>query len=510
MASGSPVHLSDEQLARLQDGNAPAADASHLASCEQCGARLQELRSATAAYAEYLDTVRAPLAPAPPRAWLSLDALIARERDRRRTRLLGWWPAAAVAAACGVAALLLVVPRGSEPPVTAAELLSRSAATPLPAGRTLSVQAGGRTLVRPAVLITEGGGEPAMLRVERAFVAARYDWRDPLSARSFQDWRSQLREKRDSVSVVRADGRKQAYRVRTDTPAGALRSASLTLRAADLRPTAGRFEFESEGTVELAEAPAAPAPAPQPAAVPTVEPRAETPAGPEDTLRVLAALNTIGADVGEPVEVADDPRHGRVLVRASGLSAGRRREIEQALSPLPRVALDLDFGAVRPSVAVHAAPERFAADMPAGVRQRLEERLGGAAGLQETTDRLLDASGDLLARAHALGVLAEKFPPEVEARLTGGDRALLGRLRQRHIAELRKLASRIRGDLKPVLSAAPSVGERDADQTLIDAARNLDSALNRLLAGSYSEAAGTELLAGLARQIDRVDAAIEQ
>jgi len=114
----------------------------------------------------------------------------------------------------------------------------------------------GRTLIRPAVLISDTTAEKEldMAEVQMVFAAAHYSWREPLSARSFQAWRSGLRNKRDSVSVIHGDGGNESYRVRTDSPAGVLRSASLTLRAENLRPTDGAFEFQGLGIVELAEA----------------------------------------------------------------------------------------------------------------------------------------------------------------------------------------------------------------------------------------------------------------
>jgi hypothetical protein len=95
------------------------------------------------------------------------------------------------------------------------------------------------------------------------------------------------------------------YRVRTDVPAGVLRAASLILRAEDLRPAGGDFEFEGEGPVSMEEVPAPVTPTPaSPLPAPT-EPVVETPVGPAEILHVLAALDEIGADAGEPIEPPD-------------------------------------------------------------------------------------------------------------------------------------------------------------------------------------------------------------
>ena len=61
----------------------------------------------------------------------------------------------------------------------------------------------------------------------------------------------------------------------------------------------------------------------------TAPARNETPAGPEVTLHVLAALNQIGADVGEPVEISEDPRHRQVVVHAAGVDVYKRQSLYQ-------------------------------------------------------------------------------------------------------------------------------------------------------------------------------------
>lgn len=467
---------------------------------------LPEERLAIDLYKEYRDTIRRPTFPPPPMEWAPLDELV----ERRERKTFRWWPVAALVAAALLIAVFLI-PRGDQSSREVSELLAKSARVVLPEGRLISMRLGEQTLIRPAVMTEEVGSGPEMARVRSLFVAAHYSWREPLSARSFQDWRSRLREKRDSVSVIHQQGEKRGYRVRTETPANVLRSASLTLRATDLRPTNGTFTFEGEATLEMAEAPVPVAE--EPAVI--EEPPKETPAGPDDTLHVLAALNQIGADVGEPIEVSLDPRRRRVVVRAGGVSEERQRQIAQALRPLPRVALELDSPGAGEVPSRAPAPEPFTASMPGPLRKQLEDRLGGAAKLQETTDHVLEASAEALARTHALQVLAEKFPPEVEARLAANDVELLYTLRQRHVLELTRLVGRIRTELNPLLAAS---NDRPAPQpqpwqsgvsALAEAAQQADTLLNRLLAGSYPQAMGEEMLRRLRPEIERLEQAVE-
>jgi hypothetical protein len=517
MSDGGRAHLSDEQLALLQDGELAQPAAAHVERCAECAERLRDLREAEAAYAECLGSI-AGAGPAP-RPWTSLSEWKRARESRSAWRR--WAVPALAAAACLLAALafLLRRPAGTAIP-DAGELLASAAQVETPAGRTISmrVRRRERVLVRPAVLVTgaPSGDDPELARLERLFDEARYSWREPLSARSFQQWRGRLAEKRDEVSVIRYAAAEPAYRVRTETSTGRLRSAALTLRARDLRPTRGDFAFAGEPALEIGEIEAPPSATarPQEPPAPRAEPVVETPASPADALHVLAALNRIGADAGEPVAVTVEA--GRVLVRASGLAEERRQEVTETLRSLPRVRLELDAatpdrtpamgrsGPARPSTAV----------MPGRLRQELEARLGGAAALQEITDRALDASGEAVARAHAVGALARLFPPPTESALAADDGQVLRALRRGHVEELQRSAGRIRAGLKPALPAAKPVPETREQPWqaqaagLIEAAQRVDESLNRLLAGSYSQASGEALLRDLSERLDRLDRAI--
>ena len=524
----SGAHLSEEQLARFQDGEFSPAEAAHLDDCAECAGRLRGLSAAAAAYAEYRDSIRAPLLPPPPKPWRSLDQLVAGHEANRRRTVLRWW-VPALAAAIGLVLVIVAMLRpAGQASARANQLLARSALVSLPRNRMISMRAHGRRLLRPAVLSSDGlASDPEMAHLQMLFQAARYGWREPLSSRTFQAWRSQQKIKTDSVSTLGGPGEKRLYRVRTEVPAGVLRSASLTLEAEDLRPTGGDFEFENEGPVAMEEAgpavaPEAPAPMeaasrPRPAAK---EPAVETPVGPADTLRVLAALDEIGADSGEPLDVSPDARNRRVVVRAGGLTPERQQQIAQALAPLPRVTLDLESGSRSLVPLRPAAPQSSSSSIPPTLRQRFEERLGGPVAVQEVTDRTLEASALTLARSHAMEVLARNFPPETEARLSAPDRLLLRRLRQHHIAEMERSAAQVRTALGPVLDAAaaapPPVGDNERGQTwqagipsLVASARETDQLLNRLLAGSYSQSSGEDMLRGLAPAIERLEWAIQ-
>ena len=526
LAGAGSLHLSDEELARFEDGEIAEQDARHIEACEQCGGRLRDMQASYAAYRLHWDTLCAPLFPPPPQPWQPLDCLIEGPQPPHPLRSFRWGPFPALAGAVLaiiIAALVLYNP-GQGASARATQLLTASAKLPSSRHGLISVRVHGRTLVRPAVMASETApaDDSDIVSLQAAFARASYDWREPLSARVFQSWRSRLPKKRDSVTVIRTADEKESYRVRTETDSGVLRTASLTLRSLDLHPVAGDFDFESEGTVEMAEAVpgenaperASPLPRPSP-----VAPLTETPAGPEVTLHVLAALNQIGADVGEPVEIAQDSRRQRVVVHAAGISRERRQQIADVLKPLPQVMLEFDARESAVPLARTTPQERYSASIPAPLRQQFEERFGGAPRFQEATDRMLETGSSAAAQAHALETLARDFSPAVEESLASPDRELLHRLRDNHVSELQNLVSRIETDLEPLLPALPKGPPSAADGAsarswqasatpIVDLARKTDDALNRLLAGSYAQSSADDMLRALATQIAQLDAAI--
>src|SRR5579864_3801389 len=162
------AHLSDEELAAYQDGERFPAEAAHVEGCAQCSARLDDLKAAAAAYAEYRDSIRSPQLPPAPMPWPRLDQLVAGHESQRRRRVLQWW-LPALAAAFG---LVVLIVGGLRNKGTASEranqLLERAAVVSMPADQMISMRIHGRTLLRPAVLIRDagGGGDPEMSHVE--------------------------------------------------------------------------------------------------------------------------------------------------------------------------------------------------------------------------------------------------------------------------------------------------------------------------------------------------------
>jgi hypothetical protein len=524
MQNKEPQHLSDEQLAQFEDGELPERGAEHIASCPHCSGRLRDLRDARSAYALYWQINRRQLPP-PRKDWHPLEVLVAQHQVRQRGRNLRVGLLFSLAASLCIVAVVLFYEHRQSPSSRMNELLTRSEKIEAHGNTLIAIHVRGRVIMRPATLRSSPAyrTDPDLAHLEALFNEADYDWREPLSSRSFQRWRHHLKRKRDFVSIVWEQGDERAYRVRTETPTGILRSAALTLRARDLRTTSGAFDFEKEGNVELAETGIPVQPVPERphsnAKKQSSEKRksSEVAASPADTLHVLAALDRIGADVGEPINISEDARRGTVVVHATGLSDEREQEIRRVLKALPRTTLELNSSSASASLNSSGLAGNYTDSVPPALRLRFEEQTGGSIAFQEMTDRVLEASSSALARAHALQVLAQHFPPTVEESLSAADRQVLRTLWMNHIDNLQQLIERIHADLRPILPASegasgqPSAASDNLAswqagiQPLVDRVQDLDKSLNVLLAGSYSQSAGENMLRVLPAQLKAID-----
>ncbi len=522
-------HVSDSKLIGFADreigGNRAAAIAAHLERCAACRARLATLQSAAAAYEQFHQQILKPGLAVPEAEWPPLT--LRKEAGPRERSFLAnpavWW-AGALAAACLLLAAIYF--RGEPQAQQMRQLLTQAAEVPTPPHRRIQLSAAGQTWLRPAVL-RSGARATGLEHIQALFIKANYSWEDPLSARSFAAWRNRLREKRDHVtSVAAANGVRRLYRLRTEAPDGVLRTASLTLRADDLAAVDGAFEFDDQERVTMADR------GQDSGDVPRSEPRAagkQNSRAPEpmeqkvsaaDELRVFAALDEIGADVGEPLSVQTDRAKQHVLVTGMGIAAAREREIREALASVPNAVARFDSAAAPQAGARgRTNPEAYSTDVSAPLRHSLEERAGGAQQLQSITDRALEATNSLLARAHALLVLAQAFPPDVEASFSNEERATLRKLRHRHAIAIEQTTLQLEEALKPLVKGSegnrdnsggtgdgPNASWQAGAGKLFEHARALDQSVSRLLAASYSQQAGEGVLSQLPKDMESVEA----
>ncbi|MFB3825345.1 MAG: zf-HC2 domain-containing protein [Bryobacteraceae bacterium] len=522
MNSTAARHPEQEQLLRYADGELSPREArrvrGHLEACWQCRTELEEIQGVVGECVRYRKEVLQVHLPPPPAPWADLtphfDRIDARRPPlmERLAAALAWparsprrWAMAGVAVAL---VFVLVYELRETPSVHAAALLRKAVAaeeTRPRAPRRLRIRTRKQQVVRVAART------PELSEVEALFRAARYDWSDPLSPRSFQAWRDSLAEKRDEV-ITSPD----AYRLRTETPGGELAAASLTLSAAGLRPMEGRFEFRNQEWVEISELPE-PAPAPEVAAAtpppvpePVRAPEVEHFASIRDELQVVAALHGLGADLGEPIEVTRDG--ARIVVSGVGIAEARRQQIHQALDRIPRVVVRFSD----PPTAAGETSEAGAPDRPqvAGnaLHARLEEYAGGRVQFERLSAQVLDLSEAMMSRAYALRRLAQRFPPAAERELNAPDRVLLGSLVREHAVALDREAARIHSALAPVLTSlggtapglapVPAVSPWQAGtENVFRAARHAESLLAVMLGAAPGDSADlpSEVLAAVAR-----------
>ena len=504
-------HLTTDEIILFMDRELDKAATSsaeqHLLQCIECGKRLTALQRGSSAYAHYQETVLKPGLGVPVSGWGSLSY---RHTTQKPKRWGPWWAAAAAAAT--LALVWFYFPLRSEP--DALRVLEKAAAVPeTPRGEIL-FRANRYRFARPAVL-ESGPSETRFQHVQTLFVQAGYSWRDPLSARSFVNWRQHLSDKQDSITAIHEEGGHQFYRVRTRTDASSLHSASVTLEATTYHATNASFEFQGEDPIEVSEHSDPPVNRVQepPAIAPPSHPKVtESIAGPEDELRVFAALDAIGADAEEPIDVKLDAGQHAVLVTGFGIPPGRGKQIEAALANLPNTIVRFRSSAPLENsseVAIDADNHPSAATSPS--RKRLEDFAGGVRQLQTITDESMETSNALFAQSHLLLVLAQEFPPPIEAALNTASVNTLLALRQRHLGAMSYALRHLRDQLKPLLAEDVPVTEtadtswQNTAGNLYQATRNLDRLVSRLLAGSYDERDGELMRKELPNNLSQVE-----
>jgi len=525
MSSLETRHPEEGQLLRYLDGELPGRRArqirKHLEACWHCRAELEELESTAGDCVRYRKNVLGTCLP-PPGPWQDLsrgfdriDASLDRESLAARLARVISLPRPAVpwavTGAIAVAVVSTIVYQWRETPsVQAAALLKKAVAVadsrPRPARR-IRIRTASVQLTRVV-----GAGQPASdaPAIERLFRSANYNWDDPLSARSFETWRDQLPAKRDEVAAIEdpQSPDRNSYRIQTTTDASELVSASLKLRMTDFEPLEGRFEFRSRDWVEMTELtdqPTLPASTVagatggmprQPGMPPDrVEASAEpmNPAGVAEELQVVAALHQVGADLGDPVEIARES--GQILVSGTGIPPQHQKQIHEALDSMPGVVVRFSEPGGVPS-GPGAPPETpalrdSAGSAPPPFQARLEERLGGRPQYERFSSQLLDGSDAVMSRAYALRRLAQQFPPDVERQLSAEGRRQLRDLGREHVAALARQSGEMDAALSRILAAlggAPpgevrleSAAWQPASEELLSAARRVETVLAVLL-----------------------------
>jgi len=460
-------HPSGEQLLHFADGEMTSPQSEeirgHLKACWECRNELEEIEQTVGACVRYRKVVLEACLPAPPKPWFDIYPRLAEiddieQRRRWMNRLLaaltGAWngPRRWVPAVAMIVLIAVVVQQLRDAPsVQAAELLRKAAvaAESKPRKqRRIRIRAGSLQMTR----IVGIAGRPVMrasdspTELESLFREAHYSWDDPLSAKSYSDWRDQLISKQDEVTRA-ADH----FQLRTSTGSGVLVEATLKLSSADFHPVEGTLQFRNHELVEISELPDAELLEPLRPMLPRRRAQSEVRvpmemATPGEELAVFAALHRAGADLGDPVEVKRSG--GEIQVTGTGISPERQQAIQEELRSLPRVAVRLSSEPAEGAGLEERSPRRISVSPGNGpLQMEMEQRLGGRAVFEQFADEVLDTTEAFMSRAHALRRLARRFPPDVESELTDTEKQILGRMRREHaevlVGSVRQAESRV-------------------------------------------------------------------
>jgi hypothetical protein len=264
---------SEDALFRFSTGDASrwqrARLRCHVDRCGECAAQLQAWEAATAAYRDYVQgpPVQGRLDAEARVSVARFDARVRREPlskptplawSRQTLRPLGWrsLAAAVVLVAGGLFGFLPI-----QETITADALVARAVANdrqcPCPPADMVTIAArphrgdsrvvatGASTTSASRGLISERGAHARELAERLADYA--FDWRVPLSARPYQEWRSATTARTESYDWIASD----RVRVSTHAASGRIERAELILRTPDYRPVGQTWLFADGFAVEL-------------------------------------------------------------------------------------------------------------------------------------------------------------------------------------------------------------------------------------------------------------------
>src|SRR6266699_961123 len=486
------THLSDETLSDLVSGELAGGKLRraqfHLSKCWKCRSRYEQLERAAMGFVELHKQI---ITPKPPEAsrWREmflarLDKAAAEVPSSSWSRLLPHFrlagftnmnPFLASAAVILVASVVLFfIWQRSMPSVSASELLQRAES----ADRNLA-QSGKPGVIYQKVQIRtphasverdlyrdrEGRRRPKAqpLAAEIAPLKAKLNiagvnWDEPLSASSYKAWHDSQSQESDQV---RRSG-KNLLTVSTKTSGGIVAEESLTVREGDFHPVKRTVELLDVGRVEIAEldyvvlnwsavsadlfeplTPAVPANPSIRAEVVPVAPAVPTPAQLLDAeLQARVALHTVGADLGEQVDVIHEERALVVVVRGLANTSGRKQELVGALQGIPNLEIRLhtveEAMAERGSQEIAAPDREVAVSGHPALEERLVERFPNVRERSAFVNRALGLFDQALAHAWALRHLEERYTPDQVGLLSQSDRQTLELLMRDHVATIRQ------------------------------------------------------------------------
>lgn len=564
-------HPAKEKFLSFIDGELAPREAwrfpEHLEACWSCRVRAAKIEETIENIIEFENAVslfqnlhRAP-------KWSNFDSrlnALAREieeksfkskfyRYGKQTKQILMLGIAGKLAASSLAALLiaaLIYQLVIVPPVSANEILEKAAAE-----RQEKLQAADQPVIYQKVKVSTQG-ESAIVEVwneiiaektrksidekhavwqefETAMTANGLNALEPLSVKSFTNWRSRFTRKRETVGQVKTpDETADAFQITTiiDEPSkiGEITQASLTVRQSDWHPIsqtalvktdAGAKVFEvselefrvlarktldknffGDQTEAVDKIKPVVKPNASPIENPSPAPFAETKAeknsaavssnAPQATtdleVEVLSLLNQAKADLGEQITV----RRENGLLRIIGLveTSERKKEILNVLQSVvgnPSVKIEIQ------TVAEALAAEKNNSKLPTTVQElqtenesmaaenELIEYFGSPDKARFFAVQTVNRSGRALSRAYALKRLAQQFKPEELGKLSPAARAKWLELIRQHARAFQTETESLRGELQKIFGA-PVVGAADTPQVddISDVPRAVESLLS--------------------------------
>jgi hypothetical protein len=198
-------------------------------------------------------------------------------------------------------------------------------------------------------------------------------------------------------------------------------------------------------------------------------------------VKVGAALHRVGADLGEPIEWTRDAQ-GHVMVTGTAIGGARRNEIEAALRGIAGVQLKFEESRASKS------PARALSVIEGGRlpwQTELETVLGSRAAVESFGNSVLDLSDSVVARAHALKKLDERF---AAAQLEPAERGQVDSIVEKHRAEMARSSAELKRRVIPILAKLGSgIGTSGSKWPLLTAAQQTDQWLNVIFAGAATD-----------------------
>ena len=542
-------HLTDATLLLAIDGELSEIDRSlvkkHVRACWRCRARREHLERTIAEIVEYEHHLVAPDMPPSAGGRAIFLARLDQLAVQLGNPLLNWrmlmqvgnagrvavssslFRFAAIIVA-GIAGIYLLLQR-DPPVVSASELLQRALASesrsltgisqPVVVQK-LSIDINGHKLARTIYRDTlrkrmvqrTNVSTSEEMAAAQDFDRSSFNWDDPLSPRTYGQWREGISQKQDSVTKANAG----EIRLDTKADAGPVAQASLTFRSNDYHPVAEEIRLRDNTHIEVAEISyevvglsslsadifgAAPhveatprlishAAAPSPAQLEAAE------------LDVYLALHGAAADMGEQITVRRSA-DGEIEVVGITESEARKRQIVSALAGIPfttqkieSVAEAMEHLGPNTSRATHAT---LVTSTPPLLDEQLKHDFPDASRRTEFVTRSMSLCQDASVHAWALNRLADRYQPQDVALLEPDERSRLRSLLNDHLSALHQDVRHLQEQLVPVLStsdpaditaatASPPADWRMDGHDVHESVESINEAIESLLVG----ATGTE------------------